>query len=321
MHKRFVALCMVLMLAIAFTGSEHFRPTSISPTTSALVPSKSNFYEKAILLPADSRALIDTIENAQASNPPIQNPFSIPAYDELASSTGVRHLGIVLPHHLVAIVQIQFAYSQLKAYNPDLVILMSPNHQRKPSVPIYTSDQGLLVCDATGKEISRTHFAEHFATDFPRYSTNSRDMSFEHGIGHHLPFIAAQNWSADVLPLVLARNFDSSAEVQLLKDLEQFIANRKYQRILWIGSIDFSHYLPATLANVHDKETISWIASRQFNKIRQSSEAHLDAPAVLSLLLKQFSRASLLWQGNSADVMGSGFSLPGTSYLIYYLSP
>lgn len=239
------------------------------------------------------------------------------AANAIPSSQATKHLGIILPHHLVAFGEIATLYGDLQAFKPDLILLLSPNHQRQPQ---YTVTLG-----ASGLSSQRPEFSVSFTEDFS-FQPNSSSLSYafddallrsEHGLTNHLPFIIANFESYKLLPLAIARNA-SIKDLGLIKEsLLDYIREKGYQRVLWIASIDFSHYLPASSAHKNDHETQSWIDTKNLVAILGSSEAHLDAPGVLSLFLMQFDSLNRLWHCNSALKLGYGFNEPGTSYMIY----
>ena len=276
--------------------------------------------EKATLLKNDSAALLNSLKNLNdpTRGTPLVNSILEPLLPPLDKSTP-KHLGLILPHHLIASEYIESAYRQLVSYNPDLVVLLSPNHQKNPTDMIYTGRRGLRIQSPEAILISEVSFSTPFTTLFPGYKATDVQLAKEHGITHHLPFIATFN-EAEILPLVLARNVNSSQGSQLAHDIDTLIQSESYQRVLWIGSIDFSHYLPAQLAYLKDLETIKWIETSQITSIMNSTDSHLDAPSVLALLLHKFPNRHLLFHSNSANLMGFGFEKPGTSYMIYQLN-
>lgn len=221
------------------------------------------------------------------------------------------HLGIIVPHHLLAADWIGATFHQIKAFNPEIVVLMAPNHREKALAQIITHTSPMVV------------MKQHFQMD-PSIqvliekglaAANNEAFDYEHGIYNLIPFIEFQEWDATLVPLILARDTGVSELENLLEVLESETEGR---RVLWVASIDFSHYLPAAAAGKKDKETQRWIAENDFDAIMASTDKHLDAPAVLSLWLKKFETTKLLWHSNSAEIVNDGYMIGGTSYMIYY---
>lgn len=222
-----------------------------------------------------------------------------------------QQLGIIVPHHLLASDAILRMFSAIKDFNPDVIVLLSPNHQSDVFHPVITTKKTLAV------ENQLYAMSELVATlTNTRVAVEKPDLFLvEHGVFGLLPFIGYNEWEAPIIPLVVARNVTDTQLSDLRIVLDEAL---NMKRVLWIASIDFSHYLPAAAAAMKDKETQKWIENADYARIMQSTSAHLDAPGVLTFWLQYFQQPQLVWHSNSAEIMGSGFHVPGTSYMVYW---
>ncbi len=82
---------------------------------------------------------------------------------------------------------------------------------------------------------------------------------------------------AEVIPILVGQKVDSKNLETLLSDLKN---NCGFDCLL-IFSVDFSHYLPATLAEVHDAYTLNQLQNLNTNKIL---EVEVDSPQSLYLM-------------------------------------
>ncbi|MCK8060351.1 MULTISPECIES: AmmeMemoRadiSam system protein B [unclassified Fusibacter] len=222
-----------------------------------------------------------------------------------------KQIGMILPHHLLAGHEILKAYREIADFDPELIILMSPNHQGRINAPILSRKEPLIAFDTIFLmddcvlEMENKHLIRY----------DKELLLLEHGIYNHLPFLSEVGFDAPILTLVVARN----TSVEQLDAVHAYLNDyTKNKKVLWIASIDFSHYLPAAMANTKDDETMEWIENRNYEAIAKSTSDHLDAPGVLRLWLKQFENTKLLWHSNSAEISDGFHDVPGTSYLIYY---
>lgn len=224
---------------------------------------------------------------------------------------GSQSLGIIVPHHLVAAQALALTYDWISDYQPDAIVLLTPNHQQLIKAPIITRSQAILAY--------QQHFSMHpIVKEFSNQGLVTVDnASFlrEHGFYNHLAFISANGWQVPIIPVAMARNASLDSLMALRHAINDSFSD---QKVLWIASIDFSHYLPASTATLMDQETKQWIDKKDYNSILESTSDHLDAPAVLVMWLMQFENTHFIWQSNSAQITGGGHHLPGTSYLIYY---
>ncbi len=232
----------------------------------------------------------------------------------------------IIPHHLVANSFIADFYESVsKVEDYDLIVLISPNHYTAgPRVQIGASDyytyQGQVSVDQeliyaltqmTAETDSLINIAE------PSY------LELEHGQLVHMPYIKTYFPQAKVLSIMLAETRDLSNLERLADTIDEVIGERK---TLFVGSIDFSHYLTAEEAELNDEYTRSLILDNDYETMSNLSNDYIDSPStfgLLTLLLEkryETFRPEIFNHSNSARITGRMNSIETTSYfqVVYY---
>ena len=177
------------------------------------------------------------------------------------------------------------------------VILLSPDHFSPNQESIFFSDRnwtlsnGLLeYADRTGKNIT---------SDFSR---SNRLLTIDHGIYNILPEIKTYFPRARIVPLLVGERV-SRKKLDALAD--RLSANCRWDCLV-IASVDFSHYLPHALADVHDAFSLKALAAPDPDLI-MASEA--DSPNSLYVTrkfsdLRKADNFLLFAHTNSAEIIG-----------------
>lgn len=191
---------------------------------------------------------------------------------ERADETSVSPPSIViLPHHnIVKDIRLSFLESiAQKRSTTQTVILLSPDHFSPTQKDIYCSRRtwnlstGILKYDAAiGQSL------EHFCRFDERMVQN------DHGIYNVLPDIREAFGKVSIVPILLGQHIS-------LSELDPFVTAIHAlctDNCLLIASVDFSHYLPYTLADVHDEETIYALQSLI---LKDPEQIEVDSPQSL----------------------------------------
>lgn len=101
----------------------------------------------------------------------------------------------------------------------------------------------------------------------------------DHAIYNPLADLKLYFPSATIYPILIGQKIDPSS----LDNLISQISNSCGFDCLLVASVDFSHYLPATLAQVHDSYTISNLQNLDSTSIQLSE---VDSPQSLYFLIK-----------------------------------
>ena len=118
-----------------------------------------------------------------------------------------------------------------------------------------------------------------------------------------------------IVPIVIGQKMEN------LSDLEKVLKNRCGFDCLVIASVDFSHYLPYALADIHDDESIDALARLDGEKLLK---VEVDSPQSLWLMAglakaKGAKRWKLLWHSNSSEMAGAP-EAEGTSHVMGWYS-
>lgn len=180
-------------------------------------------------------------------------------------------MAIVLPHHnLVASTRQNFLkiIAQKRPITRQ-IILVAPDHfsTYQNQINIATNDWHL----STGKmEFQNLPF---------NLSIDNRRLQNDHSIYNPLADLKTYFPQAKIYPILIGQKV---TQIELDKLITKITKHCSYD-CLFVASVDFSHYLPATLAEVHDAFTIRSLNNFEFDNI---IKAEVDSPQSLYLLTK-----------------------------------
>lgn len=225
---------------------------------------------------------------------------------------GIRISGIVVPHHeIVASTRTEMfrAISErLNAQTPTIV-LIGPNHFERGYANIQTTRRswntsvGLLEAD--GALIDRL-------TSDKTVREEPKSFNGEHSIFLIVRDIKQTFPQARVVPLIVKMD-TSKEEATALADrlLEHCPA------CFVVASVDFSHYQPAALADLHDRLSLRALQNRDSSLLIEKAE--VDAPAVLSFLVtwaeRQNTRAFVTFDHTNSGVIVGNADAESTSHI------
>src|SRR3989344_283648 len=224
--------------------------------------------------------------------------------------------GGIVPHHLLAAEMISEFYSYLKNQKIETVIILGPNHKEAGDFPALSSafdwntlSGRVLVNEAIVNNLARQNLIR----------INEDVLENEHSVALHPPFIKHFLPKAKIVPIIIS----GKMKIEDAKKLSAALA--KYARkkgIAIIASVDFSHYLPETIAAEKDKESFEAIKNFDFEKIYNFTNDNLDSPQSIIILLSALKQAgannpNLIKNLNSEQIFKSG-SRQTTSYFTIY---
>ncbi|MGC8574950.1 AmmeMemoRadiSam system protein B [Caldisericum sp.] len=158
-------------------------------------------------------------------------------------------IGGVVPHHLVAKDVIKDFYENIsKKVKPDVIVLLSPDHFGK-CVSIGASfitgnsqfHELSIAIDEINKIKSRFNIIEDNASVY-----------LDHGIANHVPFLNNYFKESLVIPILVS----PTVSLSIAKEFADTLNNILPLNSLIIASVDFSHYLPKSIEEVHDKKSL-----------------------------------------------------------------
>lgn len=220
----------------------------------------------------------------------------------------------ILPHHLLVKGKIANFFTGLQKQNIRTVVLVGPNHFEAGADNILSSTAkwqtpygDLLPNDKLIKALIKSNDLQ----------LDDKVFAGEHSISGLVPFIKKSLPQAKIVPIILKYNTSS----QEIEDLAMSLAAQLGDDSLVLASVDFSHYMPALVADFHDDKSQAVIENIDF---KQTKNLEVDSPASLALVLKyaalrQVEQANLLWQTNSSRLIKQ-LDTPGTSHQFFYFT-
>lgn len=180
---------------------------------------------------------------------------------------------IIVPHHNIVAVNRQNFLQTVRLLRPytKKIILISPDH--------FSTNQKLIsYTDANWNLSNGTIFYDH-SFDSSDLTVNNQLLKNDHGIYNILPDIKKLFPKVTVVPILIGQKLSQNE----LDKLYQKINNYCSWGCLLVASIDFSHYLPASMASAHDSYTLDSLYSKNLNKIFSSE---VDSPQSFYLISK-----------------------------------
>lgn len=216
--------------------------------------------------------------------------------------------GLVVPHHdLVASQRAAFlAQAAAKMKQPPAIILVSPNHYEVGKGNIQTADQAWEVTAGTIASDSRV------IASLSNASLEPGSFANEHGIKNLLADIKKNFPTAKLVPLILKRATTAKEIADISAALDKSCPD-----CLMIASVDFSHYQPSLLAELHDN--LSQRVLENLDEPFLLARSETDSPASLAMLvewakLRQTSRFTTVNRTDSG-VLDGQIDREGTSHL------
>lgn len=202
---------------------------------------------------------------------------SVPTNTPASSSEPSTISGIVVPHHDLVKDRREALFATLKPRlkRVKTVILVSPNHYSTGRYDIETTDTEWKVDGGTiqpNQEVITALLAANAHKEPDAFAN-------EHGIKLLLGDIKNTFPEANIVPVIFKMNTRE-------KDIEQLHGAllENCHDCLMVASVDFSHYQPALLAELHDSVSIRLLQNRDASGLLTKSE--VDSPPALALLTK-----------------------------------
>lgn len=158
------------------------------------------------------------------------------------------HAGYIYSGHIAAI-----TYASLGGLkDAETVVIMGPNHTGEGSLVSvslldWETPLGVARCDVA--------LAKKIQANYPIMDFDERAHVDEHSIEVQLPFIQRLNPSARIVCIcMMSQDYETAAAIG--KALAKALDPKKH---MVIASSDFSHYLPAEVAEKKDKKALEFI--------------------------------------------------------------
>ncbi|MFH0819830.1 MAG: AmmeMemoRadiSam system protein B [bacterium] len=205
---------------------------------------------------------------------------------------------VILPHHLITAPELTKIYRSLsEQFQPKVVILVGPNHFEK-------GEQNIQTCNSTYTtvrgDLKTTPKIVQEVTQKNLAAINCQSFEKEHSIYAHATFIKEFFPTAEFVPFTLKVD-TSDKEIDQLALYMNLLADK--QDILVIASVDFSHYMPYSVADFHDQSSFTAIQNFDYDELKS---IEVDSPASLRAITRwaekeNLMNVSLLNHTNSQD--------------------
>lgn len=206
-------------------------------------------------------------------------------------------VAVVVPHHNVVAQKRLEYFRQIaqKRLNTKKIIIIGPDHFSKNQKEIYYSNRDWNSFNGLVK------FNSDLESQLkPFMSLQNNVIKNDHAIYNLLPDIKSVWPNSQVFPILIGQNYSISKLDNLIEKLKSICV---YDCLL-ISSVDFSHYLPSALANVHDQKSIYDLSTQNLKEI---SKLEVDSPQSLYILakfsqLKNAHNWDLFFNSNSGEI-------------------
>lgn len=199
---------------------------------------------------------------------------------------------VIVPHFDTFKTQRQeFLKNLAQSVQPSKIILMSVDHYNygEQDISSMTGTWRLRVGDI---ELERDIFAKLIASGIINNDKNA--FVSEHGIKNVIPDLVASFPKAEILPVMVK---DGALQSELDRLYKGILDNCQLDCLV-VGSVDFSHYNPNSLAQIHDTYSVDALNSLSESQIRR---AETDSPNILTILAR-------LAKGRGAQGFKSAFN-------------
>ncbi|OQA52072.1 MAG: Capsule biosynthesis protein CapA [candidate division WS2 bacterium ADurb.Bin280] len=207
----------------------------------------------------------------------------------------------------------EFLSNLSSEYKSEKIVLFSVNHFSVGTADLLVTDRKWDYKDLEIK-IDDENVAKVASLDFVAKEENP--FIFEHGIKNVLGDLAQYFPDAQITPIIVR---DDIAE----EDLEE-IFDQVYSAVgdsMSVFSIDFSHYCPSSMAQIHDAYSIS--ALRNLDK-SASYKAETDSPQLMNMAVRWAQKTdkkhfNLFYNSNSGEI-ADNTEMETTSVVLGYYS-
>ncbi|MBP9780264.1 AmmeMemoRadiSam system protein B [Candidatus Gracilibacteria bacterium] len=181
----------------------------------------------------------------------------------------------ILPHHSITSSALDDWYKHYFDINGsyDRIVILSPDHfaNLRGQFILGVSRSGSICFEGTCQDVIPLKFTpNNTSVRIPLFSSLQDESINEHGVGVHIPYIHKYNPDALISPLIVQRElsgFQKSKDLsnQLFSELRNY--SQQGEKILLIGSVDFSHHVDERFAQAHDITSIESFKSGNFENV------------------------------------------------------
>lgn len=221
----------------------------------------------------------------------------------------LQPVAVVVPHHDFVKEQRLNFLNQIakKRLSTKKIIIISPDH-------FSPSQLNISYADIDWGSDNSVKFARKFENRLSSVATlRNNIVKKDHGIFNLIPDIQKVWPKAEVFPIIVGQDYPVSSLDNLVNQVKNVC---KFDCLL-ISSVDFSHYLPALFANVHDQKSIYTLSTQNISEIKN---LEVDSPQSLYVLSKfsqqkNATKWNLFYHSNSGE-LSNNYDAETTSHVI-----
>lgn len=187
----------------------------------------------------------------------------------------------VVPHHLTAGHMIAGFFKAAAESRPDVetVVIIAPMH--------YPSDNTLCTSEsdwaAPYGRLEADNEITALLTEKLGAASDDEMLQYDHSASAHIPFVKYYFPEAKSACLLVSPREKEDFPQRLAEVLAEAA---EMKSCLFVFSIDFSHYLPAEIADMRDSETIEAVLSGDTAAIEKMTDDNVDSPYCLSTYVR-----------------------------------
>ncbi len=214
----------------------------------------------------------------------------------VAPEVNIKIFSGVVPHHLLAKKIINNFFISLAADPPETIILLSPDHFNQCKI------NSVELISASELQIDNINIDSEIIDIINNKFTVLKEnsiVSFDHGISGLLPFIKTNLPNTKIVPILVSQNFGFDKAGQFA----ELISQLQSKNCCIVTSVDFSHYLPKSVADLHDERSTRVLINFESENFQN---IEVDSPQALYIAryfaqLKEANSYTIVGKGNSQD--------------------
>lgn len=256
----------------------------------------------------------------------VSKPFDPSFYDQAyqlaltyKKDIPAQVMGGIIPHHLLVSPLIAAFFEELPKQKIKTVILIGPNHYNLDD-PHITVSRG--VWKTVYGDLNPNNELINKLEENKVVVVNEKTFGTEHSIYGITTFIKRSLPNVTIVPII----FKSYTSKEECNKLAEIINQNIDDETIVVASVDFSHYLSSTQADVYDQQSLEAIQSFNIDKVFSfNNTKNFDSPPSLYTLLKvmQFRNSTtpvVLQHTNSAKYTNGPGLKQTTSYFTMYFA-
>jgi len=214
---------------------------------------------------------------------------------------------VIVPHFDLAEDSRQIILNQAaEKITPKTIILVAPNHFNAGGYDVVTTDKTWRLTNA----LLEPDTDKMIQLKIPMVE---EAFNREHGIANILSPIKTSFPDAKLIPIIIKPNLPKERTQELAQRLEQVCS----RNCLLVASIDFSHYQPGALAEIHDQ--LSLKASNDLDE-DLAWQTEVDSRQVLALAIhwakSRQTEKFRLFENNNSGKMANAPDSESTSFIL-----